>query len=355
MKSTFELITLLALVFGGALMTSAQDMPPQGPPPGMQMRQFPMPTFADFDKNKDKKISKEEFQAQVPSFMADRFDRLDTNKDGFLDEAEWNAVTQGGFRGPRTGETLVKFLDANSDSNISTAEFAKILVLFDSLDKDKNGELTIDEGNEFFRALNQTDASNRPAAPPQGQMNRQMPTFADMDKNKDKKLGKDELPNPMMMERFDTNKDGFIDEAEWNTGMQSFRGPRTGETLVKFLDANGDSKLSKDEFAKMVSSFNALDKDKNGEITAEEGNEFNRVLTQLASEVANKATGGVDVTQLFTNLDKNKDGKITADELTSEKTFKALDLNGDGSITKEEATEALKKQAERKKAASSQN
>lgn len=190
--------------------------------------------------------------------------------------------------------------------------------------------------------------------PPGGgqQMRFQMPSFADLDKNKDKKISKDEMPSqfpPQMFDRLDTNKDGFIDEAEWNA-MQNFRGggPRTGETLTKFMDANGDGKISREEFAKIAQLFDVLDKDKNGELTQEEGNEFFRALNQVANEAQNKSTGGVDVTQLFNNLDKNKDGKITADEMTNEKAFKALDLNGDGSVTKEEATESLKKQAERK-------
>jgi Ca2+-binding EF-hand superfamily protein len=67
-----------------------------------------------------------------------------------------------------------------------------------------------------------------------------------------------------------------------------------------------------------------------------------------------KATGGIDVSQLFANLDKNKDGKLTADEVTSAKTFQALDLNKDGEVSKEEATEALKKQAERRQSKSPQ-
>ena len=70
--------------------------------------------------------------------------------------------------------------------------------------------------------------------------------------------------------------------------------------------------------------------------------------------MANKSTGGIDVSQLFANLDKNKDGKLTADEVTSVKTFQALDLNKDGEVTKDEATEALKKEAERRQQKSPQ-
>jgi Ca2+-binding EF-hand superfamily protein len=198
-------------------------------------------------------------------------------------------------------------------------------------------------------------AQDIPPGPPQGgggqQMRFQMPTFAELDKNKDKKISKDEMPQqfpPQMFDRLDANKDGFIDETEWNA-MQNFRGgPRMGEMLTKFMDSNSDGKISKEEFAKVTQLFDVLDKDKNGELTTDEANEFFRAVNQLTSEAQSQSTGGVNVTQLFANLDKNKDGKITADEMPNEKAFKALDLNGDGSVTKEEATESLKKQAEKK-------
>jgi Ca2+-binding EF-hand superfamily protein len=199
-----------------------------------------------------------------------------------------------------------------------------------------------------------------PPPMPQGggrQMQMQMPAFSDLDKNKDKKLSKDEFPAQMpaqMFDRMDDNKDGFVDENEWNTSMTRFRGgpgggggPRISESLTKFMDANTDGKVSHDEFAVIVRVFEYLDKDKNGELTQEEMGQFMQAVNQAATEVQNKATGGVDVNQLFTNLDKNKDGKLTPDEVSSEKTFKALDLNKDATVTKEEATESLKKQAER--------
>src|SRR5207253_9998046 len=77
---------------------------------------------------------------------------------------------------------------------------------------------------------------------------------------------------------------------------------------------------------------------------------FRSAINTAANEAQNQATGGVDVTNLFTKFDKNKDGKLTADEVTDERTFKALDLNKDGSVTRDEAETALKQMAERAKA-----
>src|SRR4030095_15443634 len=157
MNKVLGLIFSVAVFAGGATVASAQDQPPPPPPGGFggggqRMMQFQMPTFADLDKNKDKKISKDEMPAQFPPQM---FDRVDSNHDGSIDEEEWKAMTaqftggRGGERmvvgGPRFGESLTKLLDGNADSKVSREEFAKIVSLFDALDKDHNNELTTEE------------------------------------------------------------------------------------------------------------------------------------------------------------------------------------------------------------------
>ena len=146
-----------------------------------------------------------------------------------------------------------------------------------------------------------------------------------------------------MFDRVDTNKDGSIDEEEWKALTVQFSGgggrpgermmstgPRIGESLSKLLDGNTDTKVSREEFARIVSLFDALDKDHNGELTTEEMNGFLRV----ANEASNEATGGVEVNSLFEKNDKNKDGKITAEEMGNERAFKSLDLNKDGEVTR---------------------
>jgi Ca2+-binding EF-hand superfamily protein len=221
-----------------------------------------------------------------------------------------------------------------------------------------------------------TVASAQDAPPPQppggfqggNRMMLQLPTFADLDKNKDKKLSRDEMPSqmpPQFFDRMDSNRDGSVDEEEWKATMGQFgaggrpgermmvSGPRIGESLGKLLDGNADTKVSREEFAKIVSLFDALDKDHNGELTTEEMNGFSRAV----NEVSNEATGGVEVSSLFDKNDKNKDGKITAEEMGNERAFKSLDLNKDGEVTRGEADTALKqlkKASEAKKTATAQ-
>ncbi len=219
-------------------------------------------------------------------------------------------------------------------------------------------------------------AQDQPPPPPPGgfggggqrMVQFQMPTFAELDKNKDKKISKDEFPSqfpPQAFDRMDTNHDGFIDEEEWKTMTSQFTGggrggggmgggPRTGESLTKFLDANADGKVSREEFAKVVSLFDILDKDHNGELSTEELNGFFRAVNEAQAQ----ATGGVEVNTLFEKYDKNKDGKITADEIGNERIFKSLDLNKDGEVTRAEADTALKqikKASDAKKASPAPN
>jgi len=181
-----------------------------------------------------------------------------------------------------------------------------------------------------------------------GGMRFQMPSFSDMDKNKDKKLARDEFPSQIpsqVFDRLDENKDGFVDEEEWGRGRSRMGGggQRFGEALTKFMDSNADAKVSREEFAKITQIFDALDKDKSGDLSQEELGRF----FQAVGEVQAQATGGVEVNNLFEKYDKNRDGKITAEELGNERTFSALDLSKDGSVTREEAEQALKQLASR--------
>ena len=59
----------------------------------------PEERFAALDKNNDKKLSKEEYLAQVPEEKkgkaGDRFDMGDKNKDGFLSLEEYKELPMG--------------------------------------------------------------------------------------------------------------------------------------------------------------------------------------------------------------------------------------------------------------------
>jgi Ca2+-binding EF-hand superfamily protein len=211
---------LLMLILLSAGIVLAQDPPPMPPAGGLvtgagQTRQFQLPSFADMDKDKDKKISRDEFPSNFPAQM---FDRLDANHDGFIDEEEWTAMRSrfGGGGGPRTGESLTRFLDADHDGRVSRDEFAKILSLFDALDKDHNGELSQDELNGFFRAVNEAQAQATGGV----EVNN---LFEKFDKNKDAKITAEEMGNEKTFKALDLNKDGFITREEADTALKQLK------------------------------------------------------------------------------------------------------------------------------------
>jgi len=106
------------------------------------------------------------------------------------------------------------------------------------------------------------------------------------------------------MMRYDANKDGVVDRAEWDAGQ---------EARFRQLDANNDGKLSKDE---MFAGRRADDR-------------------QLERQ-----------DRLFRRMDRDRDGFVSKAEFMAQadRNFTRCDLDKDGRITTAECRQALRRQ-----------
>ena len=249
-KAILNILTIAALLAATAQTVSAQQPErPQG-----QQAQRPQGGPADFierikgfDQNNDGKITKDE----MPERMQAMIERLDTNKDGAIDNKE-------------------------------------LAALKDRLAQGGQGQRP--QGQQGQRPQGQQ--GQRPQFNPADIIKR----IKESDKNKDGKITKDELPEQMqrMFPRIDTNQDGAIDReelavmekrmAQRGQGGQRPEGqpgqrpegqPGQGRGLpplpvLQALDANHDGEISGDEIANAVKALKSLDKDGNGKLTMEE-------------------------------------------------------------------------------------
>ncbi len=138
-------IVLFATALSGAallslpLVAAAQ----QGPAHGPGDRPTPEERFEALDADGDGRVSEEEFF----SAPAARFTDADENGDGFLDIEEARNAGRRNQGGP-----LFARADSNDDGQVTREEFdAGFDDLFDTLDSDGDGVITVDEA-EAHRA-----------------------------------------------------------------------------------------------------------------------------------------------------------------------------------------------------------
>jgi len=110
--------------------------------------------------------------------------------------------------------------------------------------------------------------------------------------------------------RYDTNKDGAVDRAEWKAGQ---------EARFKRLDANNDGKLTQDElFARTPAVGNSV-------------LPSDRQVERQSS--------------YFQRVDTNKDGVVTSEEFMAQadRNFARCDVNKDGRTDANECRQALQR------------
>lgn len=131
-----------------------------------------------------------------------------------------------------------------------------------------------DHGGKF--TFDQIDANNDGAVTMEEVKAHQVARFKKADSDGDGFLSPEEMRGSdraqQMLKRFDTNRDGVIDESELEAAGKE-RATKRAERILKRVDANGDGKISLEEAESRrdpARMFERLDADGDGSVTEQE-------------------------------------------------------------------------------------
>lgn len=283
---------------------------------------------------------------------AELFDKLDTNKDGFVTADEVPDDKQAIF------ERLLRVGDANSDKKLTKDELAAGL-------------------KKSAPPAEAAPAGRAPGGVPAGLPNvSPKEIFARLDRDGNGKIEKEEIPERMKenLGRVDSNSDGVVDLAEFEKVAQFFAGrrpegapanapearPRQGgpgpfSPVVRAIDANNDGEISAGEIAEAAKALAKLDKNGDGKLTRDEIGPPPGMRPEGrpgAGAPGARPAAGAFAEQFLKRLqeaDANGDKKISKDEAPDriKENFDRMDRNGDGQLDEAELQAMIERMRER--------
>ncbi len=264
--------------------------------------------FAAMDKDKDGKVSKEEYTGEIPFDMADR------NKDGFLTAEDIVGAPGAGRPGgkgpsiPSIEEQAARMREAdkNGDGKVGRDEWPGRPEGFERIDKDGDGFLTKEE---FLAAAARGGAPGGPGAGKAGGPRKDVARF---DRNGDGKVTRDEFPGgDDAFKSLDKDGDGAISAEEAKAARGDGKGPRgDGEAKPPAMPAMSDDPMAPPPAAP----------------------------PPVSPPAEAPHVGGAAPTALFALLDRNHDGKISREEFPGgDDEWRKMDRDANGWVTPDEA------------------
>lgn len=303
----------------------------------------------EVDADKDGKATYAEIQKVLPDFPAGRFAELDQNKDGVVDKTELpkpgqgpNAQRKSPGNGARTFSAMLAAADTDKDGKVSEAEF-------------KAAQPNAPQGKFAELDRNKDGALDKQDAPPTGGM----AAMKVADTNGDGKVSKEEfkarfsnIPEDRF-DKLDKNGDGFLDETDHAASQGVPRqSPRNWEDVMTNIaaqrDADKDGKVTFEEYSKGKenmprSAFDALDTNKDGVLSKDD-----KGPAMKPAAGGKRSNSPEEARERFKRADKDGDGKLTLEEAKAEfpgiteERFKERDTNGDGKLGPDDRAGAAK-------------
>ncbi|CAN5150107.1 hypothetical protein BH24PSE2_BH24PSE2_07060 [soil metagenome] len=296
-------------------------------------------TFEELDADQDMRLSKDE-ATESKSIDEESFAQADLNQDDYLSRTEFDTAKGGsqswGTSGSATAKSFEE-LDADRDSRLSKDEATESEII----DEETFAQADMNQDDYLSRTEFDTAKSGSQSWSPSGSS--MAKSFEELDADRDSRLSKDEATESKILDEqkfaeADTNQDDYLSRTEYDSVKSQVSSGSSMAKSFRELDADQNSKLSKDEATKSQlideESFALADLDQDDQLSQTE-------YEMAKSGSQSWSPSGSSVAKSFEELDADQDSKLSKDEATEsmiidEEAFAQADLDQDDHLSRTE-------------------